>query len=186
MVVLDHDPEVVENLSRVGFRAYYGDATRPDLLHTTGIEDARLFVAAIDNRDKLTALVEHVAKHYPKVRILARAHDRHHVYELEKAGAHCVQRETFDSALNLGRDALIELGLHPFRAERKKQAFRAHDFETLEKLRERWNEHGVDKGYIDTMRSQNETLFELMRDERDEKTHGDRHWTPPPSANPDP
>ena len=186
VVVLDHDPEVVENLSRVGFRAYYGDATRPDLLHTTGIEDARLFVAAIDNRDKLTALVEHVAKHYPKVRILARAHDRHHVYELEKAGAHCVQRETFDSALNLGRDALIELGLHPFRAERKKQAFRAHDFETLEKLRERWNEHGVDKGYIDTMRSQNETLFELMRDERDEKTHGDRHWTPPPSANPDP
>ena len=185
VIVLDHDPGVVENLSQIGFRAYYGDATRPDLLRTTDIENAKLFVAAIDNRDKLTSLVAHVAKHYPNVRILARAHDRHHVYELENAGAHCVQRETFDSALNLGRDALIELGLHPFGAERKKRAFRAHDYETLGKLRERWNTHGVDKGYIDTMRAQTKTLFELMRDEREDKIHGDRHWNPPPKDDQD-
>ncbi|MHC8492739.1 monovalent cation:proton antiporter-2 (CPA2) family protein [Thalassospira sp. SM2505] len=168
VVVLDHDPELIERLGRVGFRAYFGDATRPDLLHTTGIANAKLFVAAIDGRDNLTELVTHVAKHYPNVRILARALDRHHVYELENAGAHCVQRETFESALNLGRDALVELGLSPARADRKKTAFRKHDFETLEKLRTRWNEHGVDKGYIDTLRAQNETLFEIMRDERGE------------------
>ncbi len=169
IVVLDHDPEVIENLGRVGFRGYYGDAMRPDLLHNTGIEKAKLFVAAIDDREKLTELVAHVAKHYPNVRILARALDRHHVYELENAGAHCVERETFESALNLGRDALIELGLTPTGAERKKTAFRKHDLETLDKLRARWNEHGMDKGYIDTMRAQNETLFEIMRDERDEQ-----------------
>lgn len=169
IVVLDHDPEVIENLGRVGFRGYYGDAMRPDLLHTTGIDNAKLFVAAIDDREKLTELVAHVAKHYPNVRILARALDRHHVYELENAGAHCVERETFESALNLGRDALIELGLTPTGAERKKTAFRKHDLETLDKLRERWNEHGMDKGYIDTMRAQNETLFEIMREERDEQ-----------------
>lgn len=169
IVVLDHDPEVIENLGRVGFRGYYGDAMRPDLLHNTGIEKAKLFVAAIDDREKLTELVAHVAKHYPNVRILARALDRHHVYELENAGAHCVERETFESALNLGRDALIELGLTPTGAERKKTAFRKHDLETLDKLRERWNEHGMDKGYIDTMRAQNETLFEIMREERDEQ-----------------
>jgi monovalent cation:proton antiporter-2 (CPA2) family protein len=169
IVVLDHDPEVIENLGRVGFRGYYGDATRPDLLHTTGIDKAKLFVAAIDDREKLTSLVAHVAKHYPIVRILARALDRHHVYELENAGAHFVQRETFESALNLGRDALIELGLTPARAERKKTAFRKHDFETLDALRERWNAHGMDKGYVDTMRAQNATLFEIMRDERDER-----------------
>ncbi|MFV1851966.1 MAG: monovalent cation:proton antiporter-2 (CPA2) family protein [Thalassospira sp.] len=169
IVVLDHDPEVIENLGRVGFRGYYGDAMRPDLLHTTGIDKAKLFVAAIDDREKLTELVAHVAKHYPNVRILARAIDRHHVYELENAGAHCVERETFESALNLGRDALIELGLTPTGAERKKTAFRKHDLETLDKLRARWNEHGMDKGYIDTLRAQNETLFEIMRDERDEQ-----------------
>ena len=169
IVVLDHDPQGIENLGRVGFRGYYGDAMRPDLLHNTGIEKAKLFVAAIDDREKLTELVAHVAKHYPNVRILARALDRHHVYELENAGAHCVERETFESALNLGRDALIELGLTPTGAERKKTAFRKHDLETLDKLRERWNEHGMDKGYIDTMRAQNETLFEIMREERDEQ-----------------
>lgn len=174
IVVLDHDPEVVENLGRVGFRGYYGDAMRPDLLHNTGIEKAKLFVAAIDDREKLTQLVAHVAKHYPNVRILARAIDRHHVYELENAGAHCVERETFESALNLGRDALIELGLTPTGAERKKTAFRKHDLETLDKLRARWNEHGMDKGYIDTMRAQNETLFEIMRDERDERDEKDQ------------
>ncbi|MCC9625966.1 monovalent cation:proton antiporter-2 (CPA2) family protein [Thalassospira sp. MA62] len=168
VVVLDHDPQVIENLSRIGFRAYYGDATRPDLLHNTGIADARLFVAAIDDREKLTLLVAHVAKHYPNVRILARALDRHHVYELENAGAHFVERETFESALNLGRDALIALGESRPRAERKKKVFRKHDFETLDKLRERWNANGVDKGYFDTLRTQNNTLFEIMRDEQEE------------------
>lgn len=186
IVVLDHDPEVIENLGRVGFRGYYGDAMRPDLLHTTGIDKAKLFVAAIDDREKLTELVAHVAKHYPNVRILARALDRHHVYELENAGAHCVERETFESALNLGRDALIELGLTPTGAERKKTAFRKHDLETLDKLRERWNEHGMDKGYIDTMRAQNETLFEIMREEREERDEQDSTKKPDTVEAPNP
>lgn len=174
VVVLDHDPELVERLGQVGFQAYFGDATRHDLLHTAGLEQARLFVAAIDGRDKLTELVTHVAKHYPHVRILARALDRHHVYELESAGAHCVERETFESALSLGRHALVELGLPTARADRKKSAFRKHDFESLEKLRARWHEHGVDKGYIDTLRAQNQTLFEIMRDERGETDETDK------------
>ncbi|WP_430474792.1 monovalent cation:proton antiporter-2 (CPA2) family protein [Thalassospira lucentensis] len=168
VIILDHDPQVVENLGRVGFPAYYGDATRPDLLHTTGIDKAKLFVAAIDDREKLTELVAHVAKHYPNVRILARAHDRHHVYELENAGAHHVERETFESALKLGRDGLMALGLTANQADRRQNKFRKHDLETLAELRTRWNEHGVDKGYFDTLRSQNETLFQIMREERDE------------------
>ncbi|MEQ8393044.1 MAG: monovalent cation:proton antiporter-2 (CPA2) family protein [Thalassospira sp.] len=168
VIILDHDPQVVENLGRVGFPAYYGDATRPDLLHTTGIDKAKLFVAAIDDREKLTELVAHVAKHYPNVRILARAHDRHHVYELENAGAHHVERETFESALKLGRDGLMALGLTANQADRRQNKFRKHDLETLGELRTRWNEHGVDKGYFDTLRSQNETLFQIMREERDE------------------
>ncbi|MBC07367.1 monovalent cation:proton antiporter-2 (CPA2) family protein [Thalassospira sp.] len=172
VVVLDHDPEVIENLGRIGFRAYYGDAMRPDLLHNTGIENAKLFVAAIDDREKLTSLVAHVAKHYPNVRILARAIDRLHVFELENAGAHFIERETFESALNLGRDALIELGETPARAERKKTAFRKHDFETLDKLRVRWNDSGVDKQFIDTLRSQNATLIEIMRNEQEDSNAG--------------
>mgnify|MGYP003571056548 FL=1 len=61
VIILDHDPQTIENLRRIGIRTFYGDATRPDLLHGAGLDDADLFVAALDDRDKQTELVEHVA-----------------------------------------------------------------------------------------------------------------------------
>jgi CPA2 family monovalent cation:H+ antiporter-2/glutathione-regulated potassium-efflux system ancillary protein KefC len=184
VVILDHDPQTIDNLARVGIRTFYGDATRPDLLHGAGLKDADLFVAAIDDRDKQTMVVEHVAKTYPKVKILARARDRHHVYELENAGAHFAEREVFEGALSLGRQALIELGAHPFRARTKAKDFRNHDLAMLDDLRENYNDGGVDTSYIDAMRAHSETLYEIMRvdrgDERHERT--ERGWNPPPKG----
>ena len=69
VTVLDHDPQTIENLSKIGFRAFYGDATRPDLLHSAGLHNAKLFIAALDDREKQTALVHHVAKTYPNITI---------------------------------------------------------------------------------------------------------------------
>ncbi|MES0881201.1 monovalent cation:proton antiporter-2 (CPA2) family protein [Roseibium sp. SCP14] len=184
VVILDHDPQTIDNLARVGIRTFYGDATRPDLLHGAGLKDADLFVAAIDDRDKQTMVVEHVAKTYPKVKILARARDRHHVYELENAGAHFAEREVFEGALSLGRQALVELGAHPFRARTKAGEFRNHDLAMLNDLRENYNDGGVDTSYIDAMRAHSETLYEIMRvdrgDERHERT--ERGWNPPPKG----
>ncbi|MGR3761955.1 monovalent cation:proton antiporter-2 (CPA2) family protein [Roseobacteraceae bacterium NS-SX3] len=183
VTVLDHDPETIENLSRIGFRAYYGDATRPDLLHSAGLEDAKLFIAALDDREKQTELVHHVAKTYPQVTIHARAHDRHHVYELERAGAHLAQRETFEGALAMGRDAMTAIGYHPFRAEAASRTFRSHDRKALDGLRETWNESGVSKSYIDAMRAHSQTLFELMKaDRHDAHDRSERGWTPPPKG----
>ena len=183
VTVLDHEPETIENLSKIGFRAYYGDATRPDLLHSAGLDKARLFVAALDDREKQTELVHHVAKTYQNVVIHARAHDRHHIYELENAGAQSVERETFESALAMGRDALVSLGKHPFAAESARRKFRGHDIESLDSLRESWNAGGVSKSYIDAMRAHSQTLFELMQSDRAE-THdrSERGWTPPPKG----
>ncbi|MFC3612814.1 monovalent cation:proton antiporter-2 (CPA2) family protein [Lutimaribacter marinistellae] len=181
VTVLDHDPETIENLSRIGFRAFYGDALRPDLLHGAGLEEADLFVAALDDREKQTQLVAHVAHAYPHVRIHARAHDRHHVYELENAGAHLAQRETFEAALAMGRDALVEMGYHPFRAETARRKFRAHDFQSLNNLRDAWNAEGVSRNYVDTMRAHQQTLFDLMSTDRAENhDRSERGWTPPP------
>lgn len=183
VVVLDHDPVIVENLGKVGMRTYYGDATRPDLLHGAGLEDADLFIAALDDRDKQTLVVEHVAKTYPNVRILARARDRHHVYELESAGADIAEREVFEGALTVGRLALRELGVHPFRAEAKTRTFRKHDLVMLNDLRENFNDGGVDKSYIDAMRAHSETLFEIMRTEQADRTESmEPGWTPPPQG----
>ncbi|MBE1284458.1 MAG: potassium transporter [Rhodobacteraceae bacterium] len=183
VTVLDHDPETVENLTRVGFRAYYGDAMRPDLLHSAGLENADLLIAAIDGREKQTELVHHVAKTYPHVIIHARAQDRHHVYELENAGAHHTERETFEASLALGRDALISLGYHPFRAEGARRTFRDHDGSALNALRDTWNAEGVSGSYIDAMRAHGQTLFELMKTDRAERhDRSDRGWTPPPKG----
>ncbi|GAA0776214.1 potassium transporter [Roseibium denhamense] len=184
VVILDHDPQTIENLGRIGIKTFYGDATRPDLLHTAGLEEADLFIAALDDRDKQLMVVEHVAKTYPKVQILARARDRHHVYELERAGALLAERETFESGLAVGRRALIALGEHPFRARTRTRAFRKHDINMLENLRDNYNDGGVDKSYIDAMRAQSATLFELMRAEHAGAGEGrdERGWNPPPKG----
>ena len=184
VVILDHDPQTVENLHRIGIRTFYGDATRPDLLHGTGLDDADIFIAAVDDRDKQTLMVEHVAKTYPKVKILARARDRHHVYELENAGAHYAEREVFEGALSLARQALVELGRHPYRARSKAQEFRHHDLAMLDDLRTNYNDGGVDKSYIDAMRAHSETMFDIMRADRGEERHErtERGWNPPPKG----
>ncbi|MEM9489507.1 MAG: NAD-binding protein, partial [Myxococcota bacterium] len=183
VVVLDHDPATIDNLARIGMHTYYGDATRPDLLHAAGLESAALFIAAIDEREKQTLVVEHVARAYPELRILARAHDRHHVYELENAGAHLAKRELFESSLDMGKAALIQLGAHPFRAETQARTFRRHDIDMLQGLRDNWNDGGVDTSYIDAMRARHELLFDVMRVDRSERhDRSERGWTPPPKG----
>ncbi|MHA7776570.1 monovalent cation:proton antiporter-2 (CPA2) family protein [Roseibium sp. M-1] len=184
VIILDHDPQTIENLRKIGIRTFYGDATRPDLLHGTGLGEADLFIAALDDRDKQTTLVEHVARTYPKVRILARARDRHHVYELENAGAHYAEREVFEGSLALGRKALEELGFHPFRARTKAREFRHHDIAMLDDLRENFNDGGADASYIDAMRAHSETLFQIMQVDRGGERHErtERGWNPPPKG----
>ena len=183
VVVLDQDPGTIENLNKIGMRTYYGDATRPDLLRSAGIEEAKVFVAALDDPDNQRTIVEHVAHTYPHVRIIARANDRHHAYEMENAGADVVERELFEGALSLGRTALQELGMHPFRAEMQARAFRRHDLKTMDALRENFNQGGVDGNYIDAMRAHSDALFEVMRTDRAElHDRSERGWTPPPKG----
>lgn len=121
--VLDYSSERLDLIRRFGFRAFFGDATRPDLLHAAGIEDAKMLVVAIDGREQATALVRHVVKNHPHVYIVARAIDRQHVYDLYAAGCRDIIRETFDSGVRAGRSALEALGMHPFEAELKARQF---------------------------------------------------------------
>jgi len=183
-VVLDYDADTIELVRRFGVRSYFGDATRPDLLHSAGAEEATLLVAALDDREKQIQLVEHMASHYPHCRIIARALDRHHVYELLDAGAHHVERELFESSLSAGRQALIELGAHPFRAERQARAFRTHDRQTLAELRANWQDGGMDTSYVAAARGRAEELDQIMQSDRTADRHDttERSWVPPPKG----
>jgi CPA2 family monovalent cation:H+ antiporter-2 len=118
-VVVDVDSVQLENLRKFGLKLFFGDATRPDLLHAAGIDDAKMLVVAIDDEHQITELTRYVSANYPNVHIVARAVNRNHVYRLYAAGAADIIRDTFDSATRAARSALEALGTHPHDAQRK-------------------------------------------------------------------
>ncbi len=183
-VVLDHEAGIVERMRHIGIQSFYGDASRPDLLHAAGIEDATVFVVAIDDRDRAVQLVEYVRREYPKVHIIARAYDVNHLYLLRKAGADQALREVFESSLKTGAAVLRALGEHPFKVEKMRRAFRQHDEQGLEQLYELWDEHvemSKNRALLELVRARTESEQGVMATDRaDLHDRSERGWTPPP------
>ncbi len=134
MTILDLDPEIVDFVGRLGIKVYYGDASRVDLLHAAGAHHAKLFVLAVDNAEQATEICKHVREHFPHLPILARAKDRQHYWQLRRAGAKKVFRETFGSAWESGVAALIELGYRANTAHRLGARWRQHEETLIEDL----------------------------------------------------
>jgi glutathione-regulated potassium-efflux system ancillary protein KefC len=132
--VLDHDPDQIEMLRRFGFRVFYGDATRLDLLEAAGAARATLLVNAIDDIGDSLALVDLVREHFPKLEIVARARNVTHYFELRARGVSIVERETFESAMLTGRRVLERLGASPYEARERADTFRRHNVRSLEAL----------------------------------------------------
>ena len=125
--VIDFSSKQLEQMRAFGAKAYYGDATRPDLLAAAGIAEAKIFVVAIDDTDQITEVVRYVRQNYPNVHVIARARTRHHVYALWAAGCRDIIRETYDSSLRMGRSAFEALGIPRDRAEGMVDAFNEMD-----------------------------------------------------------
>lgn len=132
VAVLDHDPETVELLRKFGFRVFYGDATRLDLLEAAGAKRARVLVNAIDDIEDSIALVDLAREHFPGVPIVARARNVTHYFELRARGVLLPERETFESALVTARQALEALGIAPYEARERTDRFRSHNVRMLE------------------------------------------------------
>ncbi len=133
-VVLDVSAETVDGFRKFGIGAFYGDASRPDLLHSAGLMDASLLVVAIDDVERTLEIVKHARRERPDLHIIARARNRQHVYELYKAGATDIVRETFDSAVRASRYALESFGVHPHEAEKLVTVFVDHDRDAIRRL----------------------------------------------------
>ena len=131
-VVLDHDADQVESLRKFGYRVFYGDATRIDLLRAAGVAKARLLINAIDGVEDSIALVDRVRTYYPDVKIISRARNVSHYLELKLRGVEVIERETFESALKAGRAALEVLGMDRYRAREMADLFRRHNLSTVE------------------------------------------------------
>ena len=133
-VVLDVSAEMVDGFNRFGIRTFYGDASRPDLLASAGLREAKLLVVAIDDMERAVEIVKHVRREQPDLHIVARARNRHFVYELYRAGADDIVRETFDSAVRASRYALEAFGVHPHEAEKLVTVFVDHDSDGIRRL----------------------------------------------------
>ena len=129
--VIDYSNDQLKMLRRFGLSAYYGDATRPDLLHAAGIESAKVLVIAIDNKEAATELARHMHEHHPRVHVIARAIDRWHVYDLWSAGCRDIIRETYDSSIRAARSTFEALGHPREKAERLVGAFETFDRKTM-------------------------------------------------------
>ena len=163
-VVLDSSIEQIELLRRFGRKVYYGDASRVDLLRQAGIEQAKLLIVAIDDRDAASKLVETARHTWPHLKILARAWDRRHAYDLLRSGADEVERETFESALAMGASALRALGFRAHRAHRAANLFRVHDLNSFKKLAPL---SGQEESYVLAARDAANTMERLLKTDMD-------------------
>ncbi len=124
---LDISAEQIELVKRFGSQAFFGDASRPDILEAAQAQNARAFVLAIDDVEAAMRTVALVKARYPNLPIYARARDRNHAYQLLESGVTNLRRETFGSALELTKQLLRGLGMPGREAERAVATFRAHD-----------------------------------------------------------
>jgi CPA2 family monovalent cation:H+ antiporter-2 len=125
--VIDFSSAQLDMLRAFGMHVYYGDATRPDMLHAAGIHDAKMLVIAIDGKEQITELVRYVVKTYPHVHVVARAVDRNHVYDLWSVGCRDIIRESYDSSVRMGRSAIEAMGIEHEEAVRMAGEFEDMD-----------------------------------------------------------
>lgn len=166
--VLDHDAEMIETARKFGYRVFFGDASRLDLLRTAGAATAQVLVLAVDDVEQSMAVVELAREHFPHLQIVARARDVPHWNRLRELGIDRVERELFESSLRSARSVLELAGLSPHTARQTAMRFRRHNLELLDSLRP----HFGDRAHlIAAQRAGREQLERQMAQERAQLAH---------------
>lgn len=164
--VLEQDPSQIEMLRKFGYRVFYGDASRLDLLHAAGAHQAKLLVVAVNDPATTLSIIETVRKHFPHLKILTRAQDRPSAHELLRQGVDHVFRETLGSAVDLGVEVLVELGFRANQAWRAGQTFKRHDNRLL---REQTQYLDDEHTYINKSLQYRDILADLLQDDEEEQ-----------------
>ncbi|MGA2527444.1 MAG: monovalent cation:proton antiporter-2 (CPA2) family protein [Smithellaceae bacterium] len=172
--ILDNDSDRVDLLRKMGFKVFYGDATRVDILKSAGADQAKILIAAIDSPDVNYDLVEKTQKLFPHLTIMVRAKSRLDAYELIDSGVKDIYRESLDTSVRLGIDVLIKLGVRKYTATRAGQNFIKYDETAMRKLAEQRHDQSA---YILTAREQIELQEQLLTNDREvNPTLNDHAW----------
>ncbi|MCX2759555.1 glutathione-regulated potassium-efflux system protein KefB [Vibrio cyclitrophicus] len=140
ITVLESDASQIHILRKFGYKVFYGDSTHLELLRAAGADKAEAIVLCTDSPDEIMKTVDLCKQHFPRLKILARARSRVEAYQLLNHGVSNYSRETFLGALDLGRQTLTELGMHPYKAKRAEAHFRKLDNGMLKELLPQHNE----------------------------------------------
>jgi glutathione-regulated potassium-efflux system protein KefB len=168
VTVLERDPSQIQFLRKFGYKVYYGDATQLDLLRAAGADKAEAIIICTDEPDEVMEVVTLCQQHFPKLKVLARARSRVEAHQLLSHGVDNFSRETFAGALDLGRQALISLGMHPYKAKRAEAHFRKLDTTALRDLLPQHSEDVHLASRSKEARKELEDIFDReMRGERD-------------------
>lgn len=171
VTVLDHDPDQIEFLRQFGFKVFYGDATRVDLLESAGAANARILVVAIDGMEDGLALIDRVRERFPHLKIYARARHVSHVYQLKARGVEIFERELFEGSLALGRRVLEGLGYDRAEARELALKFRRHNIDAID----RFYPHYTDQTKLVSLaRQAREELEEMFRQDREQRRQRER------------
>ncbi|MBC7437482.1 MAG: glutathione-regulated potassium-efflux system protein KefC [Bdellovibrionales bacterium] len=166
ITVLDHDAEMIEAIRTFGYKVFYGDAARLDMLRTAGAASAKILVLAVDDIQQSLKIVDIAREHFPGMQIVARARDVTHWNELRDRGVMFVERELFESSLRSGRSVLELLGHSPHEARQTSMRFRRHNMALFEEM----YPHRKDRAKVIAVARQGRTqLEEQMAQEREEQ-----------------
>jgi len=180
--VLDHDAEQIEALRKFGWRVFYGDASRLDLLRTAGAASAKVLVLAIDDVDQSLKVATLVREHFPDLAIVARARNVQHYFRMRELGVTMIERETLDASLMSARSVLGLLGWEPHHARTLAMRFRRHTIRQLEEMLP----HVRDEArFIAMAKAGRQQLEELFAQERQNAQRNQREgWSDKPPAEP--
>ncbi|MCX3311404.1 glutathione-regulated potassium-efflux system protein KefB [Pantoea vagans] len=168
ITVLERDISVVSLMRKYGYKVYYGDATELELLRAAGAASAQSSVITCNEPEDVMTIVHLCQQHFPQLQIQARARGRVEAHELLQAGVTQFSRETFSSALELGRKTLMSLGMHPHQAHRAQQHFRRLDMRMLRELVPTLSESAAQASRVREARRELEDIFqrEMQREKR--------------------
>jgi glutathione-regulated potassium-efflux system protein KefB len=132
VTIIDNDIAMIRSAADFGFKIYYGDGTRLDVLHASGAGVARAIAVCVDNRAAADRIVELAAHQFPHAKLLVRSYDREHSLKLIAAGVDYQIRETFESAVEFGKIALRAVGIAQADADLIATEIRRRDAERFE------------------------------------------------------
>lgn len=169
VTIIDSNPSNVEILRKFGFKLFYGDVTRPQVIEQAGIKHAKMVILSMAEYDEALKVADYLKKNYPHVKILARAKDIYHAFEFFKRSVNIVQPEVFDSAAGLGEKALVLLGFSKYEAYRATRTFKHHEKQVLLDLYAHWKED--ENRFIQETRRFSDQLSETLQTEKDYLIH---------------